>query len=169
MLSHLVADEIRERFSPEDAERVAGCELAAVGGDCGELGRHPGGNIDHGMDLILGHTEAFGVDAADAFVVKAELPGVTPEQVQIEVENETLTLRGERAFSEPSGEAAYHRRERGVGQFRRVIRMPGRLDPEGAKAECRDGVLTVRIPKHAKAKPRRIAIGASSNAKQLKE
>ena len=100
-------------------------------------------------------------DAADAFVVKAELPGVMPEQVQIEVENETLTLRGERALSEPSGEAAYHRRERGVGQFRRVVRMPGRLDPEGAKAEYRDGVLTVRIAKARETRPRRVEIQAS--------
>jgi HSP20 family protein len=100
-------------------------------------------------------------DAADAFVIKAELPGVTPEQVQIEVENDTLTLRGERAFSEPSGEAAYHRRERGAGQFRRVVRMPGRLDSEGAKAEYRDGVLTVRVPKARETRPRRVEIQAS--------
>jgi HSP20 family protein len=100
-------------------------------------------------------------DAADAFVVKAELPGVTPEQVHIEVENETLTLRGERAFSEPSGDAAYHRRERGVGQFRRVVRMPGRLDAEGATAEYRDGVLTVRIAKARETRPRRVEIQAS--------
>ena len=100
-------------------------------------------------------------DAPDAFVVKAELPGITPEQVQIEVENDTLTLRGERAFSEPSGEAAYHRRERGAGQFRRVVRMPGRLDSEGAKAEYRDGVLTVRVPKARETRPRRVEIQAS--------
>lgn len=100
-------------------------------------------------------------DAGDAFVTKAELPGVTAEQVQIDVENDTLTLRGERAFSEPSPEAAYHRRERGEGQFRRVVRMPGRLDPDGAKAECRDGVLTVRISKAKETQPRRVQIQAS--------
>ena len=120
--------------------------LGAAFGSVGSAGVYPPVNV---------------FDAADAFVVKAELPGVTPEQVQIEVENDTLTLRGERAFSEPSGEAAYHRRERGAGQFRRVIRMPGRLDPEGAKAECRDGVLTVRVAKARETRPRRIEIQAS--------
>ena len=124
--------------------------------------------LDRMLGAALGPVGSAGVfppvnvfDAPDAFVVKAELPGVTPAQVQIEVENETLTLRGERAFSEPSGEAAYHRRERGAGKFRRVVRMPGRLDPDGAKAEYRDGVLTVRIAKAREARSRRVEIQAS--------
>jgi HSP20 family protein len=125
-----------------ELDRMLGAALGSVG----SAGLYPPVNV---------------FDAADAFVVKAELPGVTPEQVQIEVENETLTVRGERAFSEPSGDAAYHRRELGVGQFRRVVRMPGRLDPEGAKAEYRDGVLTVRVAKARETRPRRVEIQAS--------
>ena len=125
-----------------ELDRMLGAALGSVG----SAGLYPPVNV---------------FDAADAFVVKAELPGVTPEQVQIEVENETLTLRGARAFSEPSGEAAYHRRERGVGQFRRVVRLPGRLDPEGANAEYRNGVLTVRIAKARETRPRRVEIQAS--------
>ncbi|TMB17621.1 MAG: Hsp20/alpha crystallin family protein [Deltaproteobacteria bacterium] len=100
-------------------------------------------------------------DAGEAYVVKAELPGVTPDQIGIEVEDDTLTLRGERPFAEPSREAAYHRRERGSGQFRRVVRIPGRLESNEAKAEYRDGVLTVRLPKAKEARPRRVQIQAA--------
>src|SRR6476660_6480735 len=84
-------------------------------------------------------------DRNDAFVVKAEVPGIEPDKVQIEVEDDTLVIRGERTLSEPSRDAAYHRRERSQGQFRRVVRMPGRLAADEAKAQYRDGVLTVTI------------------------
>ena len=97
-------------------------------------------------------------DAGDAFVVKAEVPGVDPKSVEINVEDDTLTIRGERTFTEPARDAAYHRRERGQGQFRRVVRLPGRLASDEAKATYRDGVLTVRIPKAKETRPRRVQI-----------
>ena len=100
-------------------------------------------------------------DHGDAFVVKAEVPGVTPEKIEIHVEDDTLTLRGERAFSEPSKNAAYHRRERGQGEFRRVIRIPGRVAADEAKAQYRDGILTITIPKAKEARPRRVQIEAA--------
>jgi HSP20 family protein len=100
-------------------------------------------------------------DRGDAFIVKAEVPGVDPDKLQIEVEDDTLTIRGERSFSEPNPDAAYHRRERSQGQFRRVVRMPGRLAADEAKAEYRDGVLTVTIPKAKEARPRRVQIQAA--------
>ncbi len=100
-------------------------------------------------------------DAGDAYVVKAEVPGVSPDKIDIEVEGDTLTLRGERTFSEPNRDAAYHRRERGSGQFRRVVRIPGRLASDEVKAEYRDGVLTVRLPKAREARPRRVQIEAA--------
>jgi HSP20 family protein len=97
-------------------------------------------------------------DAGDAFVVKGELPGVDLKSVDINVEDDTLTIRGERSFTDPASDAAYHRRERGQGRFRRVVRLPGRLSSEEAKAAYRDGVLTVRIPKAKEARPRRVQI-----------
>jgi len=100
-------------------------------------------------------------DAGDANVVKAEVPGVSPDRIDIDVEDDTLTIRGERAVSEPNREAAYHRRERGSGQFRRVVRIPGRLASDEVKAEYRDGVLTVRLPKAKEARPRRVQIEAA--------
>jgi HSP20 family protein len=100
-------------------------------------------------------------DQGDAFIVKAEVPGVDPDKIQIEVEDDTLTIRGERAFSEPNRDAAFHRRERSQGQFRRVVRMPGRLAADEAKAQYRDGVLTVTIPKAREARPRRVQVQAA--------
>jgi HSP20 family protein len=100
-------------------------------------------------------------DHGDTYVVKAELPGIDPERIEISVEDDTLTLRGERAFVEPSKSAAYHRRERGEGKFRRVVRLPGRVAGDETKAQYRNGVLTVTIPKAKEARPRRVVIEAA--------
>jgi HSP20 family protein len=100
-------------------------------------------------------------DAGEAWVIKAEVPGVNPDQLDIDVEDDTVALRGERAFAEPHREAAYHRRERGQGQFRRVIRLPGRIASDESKAQCRDGVLTVTVPKAREARFRRVQIETS--------
>ena len=100
-------------------------------------------------------------DAGDAYVVKAEVPGVTPEQIDVSVEDDVLTLRGERKLPDPGPTGAYHRRERGEGQFRRVVRLPGRLVPEETHAEYRDGVLTVRVPKAREQRPQRVQIKAT--------
>ena len=99
-------------------------------------------------------------DAGDAYIVRAELPGVDPKKVEIDVEDDTLTLRGERSFDEPKRDVAYHRREREQGRFRRVVRVPGRLESAEVKAEYRDGVLTIRLPKAKETRPRRVEIAA---------
>ena len=124
--------------------------------------------LERMLDAAFGHARPSRLyppvnvfDAGDAYVVKAELPGVTPDTIHIDVEDDTLTLRGERTFSEPNRDAAYHRRERGAGQFRRVVRIPGRLASDEVKAEYRDGVLTVRLPKAKEARPRRVQIEAA--------
>jgi HSP20 family protein len=100
-------------------------------------------------------------DRGDGYVVKAEVPGIDADKIEINVEDDVLTLRGERAFAEPRKDAAYHRRERGHGQFRRVVRLPGRVAGEEAKAQYRDGVLTVVIPKAKETRPRRVQIEAA--------
>jgi HSP20 family protein len=131
----------------------------------GELQRE----LEHMLDSAFGPVgRAFTLyppvnvfDGGEAFVVKAEVPGVAPDKVEIHVEDDTLTIRGERAFSEPSKEAAFHRRERGEGRFRRLVRLPGRVAADEAKAEYRDGIVTVTIPKAKEARPRRIQIQAA--------
>ena len=96
-------------------------------------------------------------DAGADYVVKAELPGVPPEDIELTVQDNTLVLRGERRLPETAQSAAYHRRERGEGQFRRVVRLPGPTEGE-PQAQFRDGVLTVRLPKASQARPRRVTI-----------
>lgn len=100
-------------------------------------------------------------DAGEAYVVKAELPGIDPAQVEVSVEHDVLTLRGQRTVAEPGPDGAYHRRERGQGQFRRVVRLPGRVTADETHAEYREGVLTVRVAKAREQRPQRIQIQAA--------
>ena len=97
-------------------------------------------------------------DSSAEFLVKAELPGVQPEQIDVSVEGDTLTVRGERALPAAGGDAAYHRRERDEGRFRRVVRLPGRVAADQVRAEYRDGVLTVHVPKAKELKPHRVEV-----------
>jgi HSP20 family protein len=88
---------------------------------------------------------------------EAEIPGVKGEDLDISVVGNELTVKGTR---QPMADeqAAFHRRERGVGAFARVIRLPVDVDPDKVQASLRDGVLTVTLPKAEAAKPRRISI-----------
>lgn len=100
-------------------------------------------------------------DAGDEVVLKAELPGVDPAKLDVEVRDSTVTISGERTFDAPENKGAFHRRERLDGQFRRVIRLPVRLDSADAKAEYKHGVLSVRIPKTKEVRPRRLQVEAA--------
>jgi len=95
----------------------------------------------------------------DGLVVQAEVPGIKPDQVHVQVENGRLTISGERTAGHP--DASFHRRERRYGSFSRTVQLPRDLDPEKVHAELRNGLLTIRIPKHAAAKPRQIAVNAA--------
>jgi HSP20 family protein len=98
------------------------------------------------------------VDREGALVVRAEIPGIAPDKVQIQVEPQRLTISGERA-ADAAGNG-YHRRERRFGRFSRSVQIPGDLDPERATADYHDGLLTVRIEKSEAARPRRVEIRA---------
>lgn len=99
------------------------------------------------------------VDADGAFVVRAEVPGIRPGNVQVDVEAGRLTIAGERVGADPA-KGAIHRRERSVGRFSRALQLPPDLAVDEAKATVRNGLLTVVIPKRQEARPRRIAVGA---------
>jgi HSP20 family protein len=98
-------------------------------------------------------------DADDAFVLKAELPGLSKDDIHIEVHDRTLTLRGERKHEAEIKEERYHRRERSYGSFQRAFWLPTTVDAEKIQASFKDGVLELRLPKSDAAKPKRIAIG----------
>jgi len=96
----------------------------------------------------------------DGYVVKLEVPGIDPENVNIEAEGRTLTVSGKREDTPPK-EGSFHRRERGTGQFSRSLQLPTDLDVTRAEASYKHGLLTVRIPKKEDAKPRQISIKAA--------
>ncbi len=97
---------------------------------------------------------------ADEVVVQAEVPGVEPNQVEVTVQGDQLTLQGERKANELSANVACHRAERGFGKFVRTFRLPFEVDNARATARCTNGVLTLTLPRTETSKPRRIAIAA---------
>ena len=116
------------------------------------------GNAD---DWALGGSWAPAVDIYEQdgnIVMKAELPGVDPKAVDIRLENNTLTLRGERKLDKEVKEDSYHRVERAYGAFSRSFTLPTVVDQGSIKAEYRDGVLKLTLPKREEAKPRQIQI-----------
>ena len=100
----------------------------------------------------------------EAFVLKAELPGFSKEDVQIELHGNRLTLRGERKHDTEAKEEQYHRLERAYGRFERVFWLPATVDAEKIKASFTNGVLELRLPKSEAAKPKRIAITETERA-----
>jgi len=92
----------------------------------------------------------------DAWIVEAELPGVKPEDVNVEVRGSELAISGE--IKERQREGILRRRTRKTGEFDYHITLPGDADAEHIDAELRDGILTVRIPKPEQARPRRIDV-----------
>lgn len=93
----------------------------------------------------------------DAIVVRADLPGVRKEDVQIEVEDDSLIISGERR-EEGEENQAYHTYEQSYGSFYRAVPLPQGANPENVKAEMRDGVLSITVPLPENARPRRIEI-----------
>ena len=96
-------------------------------------------------------------------VLKADLPDVDPKNVGIQLENGTLTLKGERKFEHEKNGKGFHRIERSYGSFVRAFSLPDTVDAENVKADYKNGVLTVTIPKKEVAKPRTINVQVNNN------
>ncbi|RKX31093.1 MAG: Hsp20/alpha crystallin family protein [Verrucomicrobia bacterium] len=96
----------------------------------------------------------------DEVVVTADLPGVDPGKIDVEVSDQTLTIRGERREPELPKDSRYLFRERGHGRFERTILLPYEVDAERVESHYRDGVLSIRLPRHEKSKPRKIPVKA---------
>jgi HSP20 family protein len=94
----------------------------------------------------------------DALILKAELPGVSKDDVSIDIHQNTLILRGQRKHEAEVKEENYHRVERAYGTFQRSFMLPTLVDQEHVQATYTDGVLELRLPKSEAAKPKRIAI-----------
>jgi len=104
------------------------------------------------------------VEAEDHFVLKADLPGLTEQDVSIEVQDGTLTISGERGAEHESEERGWYRIERSFGSFSRSLTLPDGVNADGITARFENGVLEVSIPKPEERKPRRVEIKASSDS-----
>ena len=116
-----------------------------------------------GLDLLPwqeGHlTPSIDVAETDnGIVVTAELPGVRPDEVEVTVEGDMLSIHGEKREEKEEKRKGVHRVERRYGSFARTIHLPSSVDPEQVKAHSKHGVLTIEIPKREDSKPKKIQV-----------
>ena len=96
----------------------------------------------------------------DGLTIRMEVPGVSPADIKVETRENTLTVSGSRATEIPEG-ASHHRRERGAGSFSRALQLPRDVDPTNVTATCKNGILTVHVPRREESKPRQITVKAA--------
>jgi HSP20 family protein len=104
------------------------------------------------------------VDGGDHFELRLDLPGLSENDVNIELEDDLLTISGERKSEHQEKKAGYYRVERSYGSFTRSLKLPEGVDPDAVKATFDRGVLEVRIPKPEERKPRKVAISVGAEA-----
>jgi HSP20 family protein len=122
----------------EEAERVIGDALSRVGPCKLPL-----------WDLI---------ERPEEFLLLAELPGVVPESLDVRLAGSTLTIKGEKRQEPPGPEETYHVAERSYGPFSRSLTLPAAVDASGVRADYRQGILRVRLPKSGVAEARKIKV-----------
>ena len=94
----------------------------------------------------------------DHFIIKAELPGINKDDIKVDLKDQVLTLSGERNFDNEVKEENYYRRERSYGKFQRAFTLPADVDSEKIKAEFKDGVLQIEVPKPQDKKAKQVTI-----------
>jgi HSP20 family protein len=100
-------------------------------------------------------------DVGDGYILSAQLPGVVPEDVELSITGETLTMRGERKRPEGVKDDSYRRQERPTGRWSRTITLPDRVESAQVSASFSNGILSVSLPKAESAKPRHITVSTS--------
>jgi len=106
-------------------------------------------------------------ETEDEFLVKASVPGMNPDDLEISFSGRTLTIKGETKSEEEKEGQRYHLRERRYGSFARSITLPAPINADSIEARYDAGVLTLHLPKTEEVKPKRIAIQAASGSKML--
>lgn len=96
----------------------------------------------------------------EGYILRAEVPGIDPKSLEVEVKDDTITLRGERQPIELPEGASYHRRERDFGTFSRSMTLPDQVNADKVVATCKDGILEVHLPYAEQAKRRKISVKA---------
>jgi len=103
------------------------------------------------------------LETEDALVLRADLPDVKAEDIDVRVENNTLTLSGKRNFDKDETVKGWHRIERSYGEFVRSFQVPSTVDTEKVAADYKNGVLTISLPKKEAAKPRQVKVAISQS------
>ena len=99
-------------------------------------------------------------ESKDAYVVKTEIPGIDPKEIQVSVDSGMLTIKGEKKQEKEQKDEHYYRVERSYGSFSRSVRLPGAIEGDKVNATFKNGVLTVSLPKSAAAKGTQIPVKA---------
>ena len=102
-------------------------------------------------------------ETENELVIKADLPEINDKDLDVRIENNTLTIRGERKFEQKVKEGSYLRTERTYGSFSRSFSLPNTVNTETIKAEYKNGVLTVELPKRAESKPRQVKVNVTTS------
>ena len=148
-------DPFREMMTLRDAmdSLFENAMVGTVGGSQGQQGA--------GWAMPLDITEN-----EDAFVVKASLPGMNPDDLEVMVNGDVLTIRGELKQEQETKEQRYHLRERRFGAFGRSVALPAPVQSDQVEADYHNGVLTLTLPKREEVKPKRIQIKAGERQPQ---
>ena len=113
---------------------------------------------DDDMSLGAWHPVVDMYDEDDKIVIKAELPGMEKKDITVDVKDRVLTISGERNFDNEVKEENYYRRERACGKFQRAFSLPADVDSDTIKADFKDGLLKIEVPKPEKQKPKQITV-----------
>jgi HSP20 family protein len=116
------------------------------------------GREDDELSLGAWHPAVDMFDNDDKIVIKAELPGMNKKDFSVDVKDRVLTLSGQRSYDNEVKEENYYRRERTYGKFKRAFHLPADVDADNIKAEFKDGILKVEIPKPEAQKPKQITV-----------
>jgi len=120
------------------------------------------GDLERAPSLANAFTQALSFDdTGEALTLRAELPGITEKDIDINVTSNTLTVKATRTTETPEGYAA-HRRERQSFSFAQSYELPTRVDPERVQASLKQGVLTLTLPKVAEAQPKKVTVTATA-------
>ena len=120
-------------------------------------------HLPAGEKMLAPAIEVF--EKEDEFVVKAELPGMKVEDVEVSVVDETLTIKGEKKTENEVKEEDYHHSERSYGRFYRSIGLPSKVDTKKIEANYEDGVLEISLPKAVEVKTRKITVSTRKEEK----
>ena len=118
----------------------------------------PSGRVDDDTGMGMWNPVVDLYEKDDHFVIKAELPGVDKKDITIDLKNRLLTLSGQRSYENEVKEENFYRRERSYGKFQRAFTLPSDVDSDKIKAEFKDGLLKIEVPKPEEHKPKTVTI-----------